>query len=61
MSMVLLTEYIIENERKIARFDVVDNSIPLYVMNLAIVESITTTEVKIKMKMSEFFLVSAIE
>jgi hypothetical protein len=61
MSIALLTEYTIENEIKIARFDEVGNSIPLYVKNLTIVESITTTEVKIKMKMSEFFLVNVIE
>ena len=46
---------------KIARFDEVGNSIPLYVKNLAMVESITTTEVKIKMKMNEFFLVKVKE
>ena len=61
MSIILLTEYAIENKMKIARFDVVANSIPLYVKNLTMVESITITEVKMKMKMREFLLVKVKE
>ena len=53
--MIPLTEYTIENEIKIAIFDVVGNSIPLYEKNLTIVESITITEVIIKMKIMNSF------
>jgi hypothetical protein len=58
---MLITEKTTENEMKIAIFDVGGNSIPLYEKNLAIVESITIIKVKIKMKMSEFFLVNVTE
>ncbi len=61
MSIILPTEYTIENRMKMARFEVVANSIPLYVKNLTMVESITISEVKTKMKISEFLLVKVKE
>ncbi len=54
--MVLLATNIIEKMTKIAMFNQVGNSTPLYEENSTIVESNTTMVVKIKMKISEVFL-----
>jgi hypothetical protein len=55
--MVLLVTNIIEKMTKIAMFNQVGDSTPLYAENFTIVESNTTVVVKIKMKISEVFLV----
>jgi len=55
--MVLLVTNTMEKITKIAMFNEVGDSTPLYAENLTIVESNTTTVVKIKMKISEVFLV----
>jgi hypothetical protein len=54
--MVLLATNIIEKMTKIAAFNQVGYSTPLYEANSTIVESNTTMVVKIKMKISEVFL-----
>ena len=56
--MVLLATNIMEKVTKIATFNQVGDSTPLYEENSTIVESNTTTVVKIKMKVSEVFLLS---
>ncbi len=66
LDLILLTEFInivlvitniMEKITKIAKFNEVGNSTPLYEENLTIVESNTAMAVKIKMKISDFFLV----
>ena len=57
-SMILLATNIMEKVTKIATFNQVGDSTPLYEENSTIVESNTTTVVKIKMKVSEVFLLS---
>jgi hypothetical protein len=56
--MVLLATNIVEKMTKIVMFNQVGDSIPLYEENFTIVESNTTMVVKIKMKVSEVFLLS---
>jgi hypothetical protein len=53
---VVLAVNIVEKMTKITMFDDDEASAPLYEENSTIVESITTTVVKIKMKMNEVFL-----
>jgi hypothetical protein len=55
-SIVLLATNIMEKMIKIATFNQVGNSTPLYEENSTIVESNTTTAVKINIKISEVFL-----
>jgi hypothetical protein len=55
---VLLVTNIVEKMIKIRTFNQVENSIPLYEENSTIVESNTTTVVKINIKISEVFLLS---
>jgi hypothetical protein len=57
ISIVLLATNIIEKMIKIATFNQVGSLTPLYEEKSTIVESNTTMAVKIKMKISDFFLV----
>ena len=57
ISSVLLATNIIEKIIKIATFSQVGSLTPLYEEKSTIVESNTTMAVKIKMKISDFFLV----
>jgi hypothetical protein len=57
-NMVLLATNIIEKMTKIVMFNQVGSLTPLYEENSTIVESNTTIVVKIKMKISEVFLLS---
>ena len=57
-SIVLLATKTIEKMIKIATFNQVEDSTPLYEENSTIIESNTTMAVKIKMKTSEVFLLS---
>jgi hypothetical protein len=66
LDLIFLTEFInivlvitntMEKITKIAKFNEVGSSTPLYEENFTIVESNTAMAVKIKMKISDFFLV----
>jgi hypothetical protein len=57
-SMVLLATNIMEKMTKIAMFNQVGSLTPLYEEKATIVESNTTMVVKIKIKISEVFLLS---
>jgi len=57
INMTLIVTNIMEKMTKIATFNWTGNSAALYEENFTMVESKTTIPVKIKMKISEFFLV----
>jgi hypothetical protein len=57
INIVLVITNIMERITKIAKFNEVGNSTPLYEENFTIVESNTAMAVKIKMMISDFFLV----
>ena len=57
INMILIVTNVMEKITKIAKFNWIGNSTPLYDENFTIVESNTAMNVKIKIKISDFFLV----